>query len=205
MAEPPDPRAAPSPRRPGRGRSRLAFALGGVSALAAVAAGGLGFIASGLFDVAGTRPHDPLTYWATRSTMEASVRRHARAVTAPDRFTAEQAAAGFRIYDAQCVQCHGAPGFDARARWTDGLNPTPPYLLDSPEAWSRGELYWIIKHGLKMTGMPAWTQVCRDDEIWSLVAFLEAMPRLDSQGYARLRAEQAAARAPVGCGAGPPG
>ena len=79
MAEPPDPRAAPSPRRPGRGRSRLAFALGGVSALAAVAAGGLGFIASGLFDVAGTRPHDPLTYWATRSTMEASVRRHARA------------------------------------------------------------------------------------------------------------------------------
>jgi cytochrome c553 len=64
--------------------------------------------------------------------------------------------------------------------------PAPPPLSPVTDQWSDGELFWIVKHGIKYTGMPAWVALERDDEVWAVVAFLRSLPKLDAQGYRAL-------------------
>lgn len=66
------------------------------------------------------------------------------------------------------------------------MTPAPPKLEDRIEEWKAEELFWIVKHGVKFTGMPAWPAQNRDDEIWSMVAFLEALPEMDASTYRAL-------------------
>jgi cytochrome c553 len=80
------------------------------------------------------------------------------------------------------------------------MTPHPPYLTDTVRKWNRSELFHIVKHGIKFTGMPAWPAQQRDDEVWAVVAFLVRLPHITDQEYIRLTrgelAEQAAS-APV--------
>ena len=72
----------------------------------------------------------------------------------PRQASEEEIREGFRFYNEACVYCHGAPGKDP----TDigkGIDPEPPYLPDVVARWSGGELFWIAKNGIRMTGMPA--------------------------------------------------
>jgi mono/diheme cytochrome c family protein len=170
----------------------------GVGAAGLVAA--LLYLAVGGFNVAASVPHAGLVYWATKTMMVRSVKVRARGVQAPARFTHDQVLAGFRTFDARCVGCHGAPGTGGRDAWSDSLTPIPPYLVDASSQWSPAELYWIIRHGVKMTGMPAWDRTCTDKEIWELVAFLEALPHVNATAYRDLRASSP----PPAPGAAPP-
>jgi mono/diheme cytochrome c family protein len=158
-----------------------AAAVLGVGAVAALVV-----VEGGLFDVRASTPHSPLVAWATHTTMIRAAQRNAAAIAAPAAFTPAQTLAGFRLYDSDCVGCHGAPGV-ARAHWTDGMTPSPPYLVDAPRHWTRAELYWIVANGVKMTGMPAWSAVHSPDQLWEIVAFLEAQPDLTARDYAALR------------------
>src|SRR5690242_6432755 len=104
----------------------LAYAAG----VASVALVGLGVVESGVYDAGATSPHGPVAYWVLRTTMERSVRRRAAAIAAPPRFTPEQTQAGFRLYEADCVMCHGAPGV-GQAPFVGRMTPPPPYLLEA--------------------------------------------------------------------------
>jgi cytochrome c553 len=64
--------------------------------------------------------------------------------------------------------------------------PSPPDLSVSMRPWTERELFWIVKHGFKYTGMPGWVALERDDEIWAVVAFLERLPTLDAESYREL-------------------
>jgi cytochrome c553 len=64
--------------------------------------------------------------------------------------------------------------------------PPPPDLADAAVKWNDRELFWIVKHGIKYTGMPAWVSQHRDDEVWAVVAFLKRLPALDARGYQTL-------------------
>jgi len=66
-----------------------------------------------------------------------------------------------------------------------GLYPPPPDLAKAASLYSRAELFRILKHGIKMTGMPAWSDHS-DEELWATVAFLEELPGMSEQDYARL-------------------
>ena len=68
-----------------------------------------------------------------------------------------QAIRGLCAYETHCVACHGAAAV-GRVRWVNGLNPEPPYLLDATKRWSPSQLHWIVRNGIKMTGMPAWRE-----------------------------------------------
>jgi mono/diheme cytochrome c family protein len=115
-----------------------------------------------------------------------SVRREAGKLPPPPQFTTADVQAGAEIYDANCAACHGAPGM-ARAPWTGGMTPTPPFLLDAAHQFTPNELYWIVRHGVKMTGMPAWEQTLSQREVWNVVAFLTALPNMSADAYLRAR------------------
>jgi hypothetical protein len=80
-----------------------------------------------------------------------------------------------------CVACHLAPGA-AGTELSQGLYPAPPNLstqaIRSPE-----HAFWVIKHGIKASGMPAWGKSMDDPYIWDMVAFLQAMPTMDAAAY----------------------
>ncbi|HZZ88550.1 MAG TPA: cytochrome c [Caulobacteraceae bacterium] len=165
------------------------YVAGLATALVLLALAGLVVVETGAFDVRASTPHSPIVAWATHTTMIHAAGRGAAGVRPPAAFTPADVVAGFRLYDEDCVACHGAPGI-ARARWTDGLTPSPPYLVDAPRRWSRRELYWIVANGVKMTAMPAWEESRSSRQIWQVVAFLESQPYLSAADYARLRAAQ---------------
>ncbi|HEY7853385.1 MAG TPA: cytochrome c [Caulobacteraceae bacterium] len=173
-----------------------AWLLGGVIlTLAAFGATGLVVIETGAFDTRASTPHNIVTAWATHTTMIHSVRQGAEDVRPPAAFTPAQTVAGMHLYEQRCLVCHGGPGV-ARATWVQGMNPPPPFLLDASRQWTRGQLFWVVKNGVKMTGMPAWGITMSDDDIWDLVAFLEAMPQMKPADFQKA----AAVRSPSGPG-----
>jgi mono/diheme cytochrome c family protein len=158
--------------------------------------GALAIVETGAFDTSASTPHSFLVAWATHTTMIHSVRLRSRGVVPPARFTGDDVRAGFRLYEADCLSCHGGPGI-ARGRLAAGMNPTPPYLLDAARKWPPAQLYQIVRNGVKMTGMPAWRGVRSDREMWSLVAFLDALPALTPQAYLQMRREAGDANPPA--------
>jgi cytochrome c553 len=64
--------------------------------------------------------------------------------------------------------------------------PPPPDLARSMRAWTEQELFWIVQHGIKYTGMPGWIAPERTDEIWAVVAFLRRISQLDATSYSEL-------------------
>jgi len=69
---------------------------------------------------------------------------------------------------------------------TLGMLPPPPALDDVVGSWTDAQLFEIVKHGVRYTGMPAWPAANRDDEVWAMVAFLRRYPQLDAEGYRAL-------------------
>lgn len=92
---------------------------------------------------------------------------------------------GAAHYEGGCLPCHGAPGAVV-APVMAAMTPQPPALLDRLARYEPEELFYIVKHGIKLTGMPAWSAQQRDDEVWAVVAFLRKMPELDPAAYRRL-------------------
>jgi cytochrome c553/cytochrome c5 len=88
-------------------------------------------------------------------------------------------------YETGCRPCHGSPGFE-HPRIARAMTPRPPYLGPRVATYESEELFYIVKHGIKFTGMPAWPSAQRDDEVRAVVAFLSVLPRLDRDQYRRL-------------------
>ncbi len=159
--------------------------------VALVAAAGLAFIFSGLYNVAADDEHTNPVQWVLRTTQSRSVHRRAEQVRPPAWLMQPDPAVlrrGLLRYEEACVVCHGAPGVPISAIG-QGLNPPPPEL--SSHAEDAGESFWIVKHGIKMTGMPSFGVTYDDEEIWEIVAFLQAMPDLTKEEYERMMEEEA--------------
>lgn len=160
-----------------RGAALAVSALG----LGAAAVGGA-VVALGLYDVASTDQHFQPTHSVLEATMRASVRRLARAVRVPA-FGEVQARQGAGVYAARCAGCHGGPGV-APQPYAMSMQPAPGSLIDAARKWEPAELYWITRHGIKMSGMPAWQFHLSEQELWQVVAFLRELPRLTTADYA---------------------
>jgi hypothetical protein len=80
-----------------------------------------------------------------------------------------------------CVDCHLAPGAK-QSDIREGLYPQPPDLTEHADA-SPAEMFWVIKHGIKMSAMPAWGKTHDDGSIWGLVAFVQKLPELTPDQY----------------------
>lgn len=150
------------------------------------AAGALAAIQLGLPDVAATTPHWRVTEWILSTTMENSVERRAASVSAPEDLDApSRIRAGAQAYEEMCALCHAAPGRKA-GEIAEGLRPEPPELAEEIHEWGPAELFWITKHGVRMTGMPAFGPTHSDRELWDLVAFLRRLPEISVPEYRAL-------------------
>jgi cytochrome c553 len=114
-----------------------------------------------------------------------SVSTHAWGIDAPALDDEALIVKGAGQYETACLPCHGGPGRRLPPVMA-AMTPPPPELSDRLDRWTPEELFSIVKHGIKFTGMPAWPAQQRDDEVWAMVAFLRRMPQLDTAAYRRL-------------------
>lgn len=147
-----------------------------------VTAGAVAFVYSGIYDVSASAPHGALSRWMLDTTRRSSVERRAGRVDVPDLDDESRVLAGVNDFESMCVQCHGAPGKDP-GEVGQGLNPPAPDLAESAGEMSAAELFWVTKHGIKMTGMPAWGNTHPDDALWPVVALIRTLPELDAAAY----------------------
>lgn len=160
--------------------------LGTACALATmVLVGAFLFAWSGVYNVAASTGHFRIVDHFLRFGMENSVRRHAPSASLPDGNDEDRVRLGAGHFHAGCAYCHGSPGTPISPVAANML-PPPPDLTDKVGLWRDGELFWIVKHGLKYAGMPGFPSLHRDDEIWAVVAFLRRLPSLDRRGYRAL-------------------
>jgi cytochrome c553 len=152
--------------------------------VAVVLLGGL-FIWSGLFDVAATSKHPWPVAWLLHYAMERSVAFHARDRETPDLDDEALLLRGATHYASGCAPCHGAPG-ELASPIAQQMTPVPPGLYSAGRDFTPGQLFWIIKNGIKMTAMPAWPARGRDDEIWAMVAFVRHLPDYNTAAFGRL-------------------
>ena len=143
----------------------------------------------GAFNVSAQWEDPPWLKELIIATREASIEKRAEDIDVPKLGTVEQIENGFRSYREMCAVCHVPPG-GTKSPIALGLKPAPPDLsVVRDHAMSESELFWIIKNGIRMTGMPAWGASHGDDELWDIVSFVKALPGIDAAGYQKLDRE----------------
>ena len=162
---------------------------------AAIAAIVFGYVRSGSFDVAADQPHSPLVTWLAQTTRERSIAKRLQGIEVPDLGDAAMIASGANEYAQMCAGCHLGPGV-VDNEFRRGLNPAAPELAKaSPGAGAAAAArqFWIVKHGISMTAMPAWGATHDDPTLWSIVAFLQRLPTLSAGQYAEMTANSESA------------
>jgi mono/diheme cytochrome c family protein len=149
-----------------------------------VGIGAAAFFFGGFYSVAGTAEDPAVVTWALTQVRNASIDRHAHdqpPASINDPASVQAGAKAFAEHG--CANCHGAPGVKW-AKFSEGLHPDPPDLKDVVGEISPAQLFWVIKNGINMTGMPSFALAgAKDDEIWKIVAFLKKLPGVSEADY----------------------
>ena len=142
------------------------------------------FFFGGFFNVAASEADPDIVNTALKNVRAASIARHATVKPTVSLDDPAIVRAGAKSYSERgCTNCHGGPGVEW-AKFSEGLNPGPPDLKDVVGDLLPQELFWVIKNGIKMTGMPSFGKIeVPDAEIWSLVAFLKKLPMVSEEDY----------------------
>ena len=171
--------------------SKLLLVILALFGVVAAIASGFGAVAyyGGFIDVSADTPHEPIVFDIIMGARERAIARRVRDITPPaDLSDPERVERGAGNYQAMCANCHLSPGTrDSELR--KGLYPTPPDLTKTsiegtPSSAASARQYWVIKHGIKASAMPAWSKGGMEDAaIWDLTAFLGRLPALSPEQY----------------------
>jgi cytochrome c553 len=142
-------------------------------------------VISGLVPIKASSGHWRITAAFLDFAKTRSVSTHAWGIDAPPLDDEALVLRGAGHYESACLPCHGGPGRRLLPVMA-AMTPPPPELTARLSRWAPEELFAIVKHGIKLTGMPAWPAQQRDDEVWAMVAFLRRMPALDAAAYRQL-------------------
>jgi mono/diheme cytochrome c family protein len=141
-------------------------------------------IYAGLYNIAADVPHTPAVYWLLETVRDRSVAARARDIVPNDLDNANRILKGAGQYAEMCSGCHLAPGMK-RTEISRGLYPRAPELRRKTNL-TPVEQFWVVKHGVKMTGMPAWGVTHDDDLLWDVIAFVRKLPELTPEQYETL-------------------
>lgn len=152
--------------------------------LAVLAIGAVLFIESGIYDIGADDHHTKVVLAMIEQLRDQSIELRARKVDVRYVVDPTRVAAGAQHYAALCVGCHLAPGV-TKSDLRPGLYPHPPNLAQE-EMQPAQRAFWIVKHGIKMSAMPAWGKTLDDAAIWDVVAFIRKMPAMTPETYQEL-------------------
>ena len=143
-------------------------------------------VKTGRLPIAATTPPDIVDRVAVTAKFKAVVR-HADGLQVTLPTDAASVARGRDHYVENCLPCHGAPGVK-RAEFAQGMNPTPPDIDGALQSYTDAQLFWVIKNGIRATGMPAFGVNHKDDEIAAIAAFVRHTPKLSPEERQELAA-----------------
>ncbi|HZP68790.1 MAG TPA: cytochrome c [Pseudolabrys sp.] len=169
-----------------------------IGALAIVAGiGAAVFFLGGFYSVAGTAEDPAIVRWALIQVRTASINRHAGDQPPANINDAQTVQAGAKAFAAHgCANCHGAPGV-AWQKYSEGLHPDPPDLKEVVDHRTPAQLFWVVRNGINMTGMPSFALAgAKDEEIWAIVAFLKKLPTVSEADYKAWTAQAASTGSP---------
>lgn len=160
-------------------RQRLKELLLLVSVLAII---GVVVLVSGVVPIKASSRHWAVTRWFLDFASDRSISTHSKTLTVSDLPADASVTLGAATYESHCQWCHGSPGFPMPLPAAK-MTPPPPDLSQAVDDWQDAELFYILKHGIKFAGMPAWPSRQRDDGIWHVVAFLRALPEMNASEF----------------------
>jgi mono/diheme cytochrome c family protein len=166
--------------------------LGIAATLAVLTTGGAAFMYSGIYNIGADDHHTKVVLTLIEHLRERSISVRSRGLPQPNLDDPARIEAGAQHYAALCVSCHLAPGV-TKSDIGRGLYPHPPNLAQA-EIQEPDRAFWIIKHGIKMSAMPAWGKTLDDAAIWDLVSFLQKMPAMAPEAYQQIAHEQSEQR-----------
>jgi mono/diheme cytochrome c family protein len=173
-------------------KTLLVLAIVGIASAATV-------LYSGIVNVAADEPHSPMVYWMLEQVRENSIEKASENIKVPNLDDPEMLLSGGVDYNFMCSSCHLKPG-QKESDMSVGLYPAPPNLSveheehqdenkhDEDKNAEARKHFWLIKHGVKASGMPAWGKTHDDKRIWAMVAFIQKLPELTPEQYQILTA-----------------
>lgn len=151
-------------------------------ALAVIAAFAGVFIYAGIYNIGADAPHSKIVYNTLDQLREHSIASYARGIKPPsDLNSSNRIQAGAGLYAEMCTGCHLGPGIEP-SEMSQGLYPQAPQLARGNDH-TPAQQFWIIKHGIKLSAMPAWGKTHNDELIWDMVAFLQQLPKMSPEQY----------------------
>jgi mono/diheme cytochrome c family protein len=148
-----------------------------------VAIGAAVYFFGGFYSVAATAEEPAVVHWAFTQVRSASINHYAVDPVPAGLDDPARIQAGARLFSTiGCVNCHGAPGVKW-AKFSEGLRPDPPELKELADHRAPSHLFWVIKNGINMTGMPGFARAAKDDDLWSIVAFVKKLPLVSDSDY----------------------
>lgn len=153
-----------------------------LTAAGALSAVSLAIAWSGVINIGASTGHWAITDWFLHWAMRNSVRTQAALTVDEPAIDQTNLVSAAGHYAATCALCHGAPG-KPPLPVMQASTPAPPDLAETVNTWSDQQLFWIIKHGVKFTPMPAWPALGRDDEIRRMAAFVRRLPDMTAEEY----------------------
>jgi mono/diheme cytochrome c family protein len=173
-----------SEEQSGSTKWRSTAAIVAAALLGLVVAGALA-IYFGVYNFAADVPHTQPVYWLLEAARERSIEVRAKDIVVPsDLADPKRILSGAGQYAEMCAICHLAPGMK-RTEMARGLYPRAPELRRRKHS-DPAEEFWVVKHGIKMTGMPAWGVTHSDELLWDVVAFLQKLSELSAEEYQAL-------------------
>jgi mono/diheme cytochrome c family protein len=152
------------------------------------------YINSGLYNIAATHEHNPITLAVINTITNASEERHSKGIKVPDLSDSAMIKAGYKHYDHTCRICHGAIGISGD-EFAKAMYPEPPDLQRSAREMPANEIFWITKSGIKFTGMPAISEIETDSTIWDITAFVMQLPNMTYYDYINMGSADTASAA----------
>ena len=140
------------------------------------------FVYAGVYDIGADAPHSRFVYMMLDKVRERAIAHHSRNIVPPaDLNSTKRILAGAGLYAEMCTGCHLGPGVE-KSEMSQGLYPQAPELARGNDH-SPAQQFWIIKHGIKLSAMPAWGKTHSDDLIWDMVAFVRILSKLSPDQY----------------------
>ncbi len=139
-------------------------------------------VATGVYNVAADDAHTAVVYNLIETARDRSIAVRAANVAVPELSDPQRIRRGAGNYNSMCAGCHLKPG-GGKTEISRGLYPIPPELARVTNI-DPARTFWVIKHGIKSTGMPAWSKSMEDPYIWDMVAFLKRLPAMSADEYA---------------------